>query len=41
MRDFLADQLLHLSSALYAASVWTKDAAIRVILFGARREKRR
>ena len=36
MRGFIADVLLKISSGLYTASVWAKDAALFVLTFGRR-----
>ena len=40
MRDFLADRLLQVSSWFYVASVWCRDAAIKVLLIGKRKVRR-
>ncbi|WP_280113918.1 hypothetical protein [Agrobacterium tumefaciens] len=40
MRDFIADRLLGISSGLYVASVWCRDAAIKVLLIGKQKVRR-
>lgn len=40
MRDYIADRLLWVSSALHVASVWCKDAALWVLTLGRRGARR-